>query len=270
MNILLIDPAFNPETSTFCNLLIKVGMDSLSYAIIKDKNQVVAVFDEQECENCDEKLSELLKTDPYLKLNYKAVKISVHTPNFITIPNDLYNEADLTSHTQYFIEPCTENLYVQPNTTLELNSVYTFPHLINNIIQYNWGEAKKLPQATGLVLLSSLLTQNVLLLDFTVGSFHILYKENNKLVFQQCFQIDNVEEFNYYLLLIVKQLNIDTKNTNVYLSGIIHQGDNRYNCLHQYFTSIEFLKINSDLDQQVLDDMPAHYYTSLLALDLCE
>ena len=111
--------------------------------------------------------------------------------------------------------------------------------------------------------------ETALLLDFSVGSFNALYLQQQQVVFQQCYEIDNLDEFNYYLLLIINQLNINTKETNLHLTGIIHEGDDKYNCLLKYFSKADFIAPSNDLNQQILDDMPAHYYSSLLALDQC-
>jgi len=56
----------------------------------------------------------------------------------------------------------------------------------------------------------------------------------------------------------------------VLISGIIHEEDGYYICLQKYFSDIRFnLPPAGDIDHTILDDMPAHYYSSLLALDLC-
>ncbi|WP_379089906.1 hypothetical protein [Pedobacter sp. UC225_65] len=53
------------------------------------------------------------------------------------------------------------------------------------------------------------------------------------------------------------------------MAGIIHDGDEKYNCLLKYFTSIQFINITNEPAQEILDEMPLHYYSSLLALNLC-
>ena len=61
-SILLIDPAFDTNTAVNCSLLVKIGIDTFSYAILdKETNKIIAVFDEQECEDVSKTLSERLK-----------------------------------------------------------------------------------------------------------------------------------------------------------------------------------------------------------------
>ncbi len=267
-SILLIDPTFDPAAASACNLLIKVGVDHFSYAIInKETNQVSAVFDQQECDDGAQQFAERLKTDTYLKLPYQQVKAAIHTANTIAIPNDLFNEADSESHAQFFTEAHSGKLYRQVQSHFGFTTIFTLPRATDEgLAELN--NEKKLEQNAGLILLAEKLDENSLVLDFSVGAFNVLYIKDQQIVFQQNFEAENGEEFNYYVLLMINQLNIKPETT-VQLTGIIHEGDEKYNCLLKYFSKVNFMTVNSSLNQEVLDDMPAHYYTNLLALDQC-
>lgn len=268
-SILLIDPKFDPASASACNLLVKIGLDSFSYAIVnKENKQVNAVFDEQECENGAQKFAERLKTDTYLKLPYQDVKLAIHTSNTIAIPNDLFNEEDLESHSQFFTEAHSGNLYSQVQNHFGFTTIFTLPKATDNSLSA-FTNGKKFEQNAGLLSLAEKLEETTLVLDFTVGSFNVLFVKNQQVIFQQCYEIENIEEFNYYILLIVNQLNINLQETTLNLSGIIHEGDEKYNCLLKYFSKADFIAISNNLNQEVLDDMPPHYYSSLLALNQC-
>lgn len=266
-SILLIDPTFEPSNASNCSLLVKMGSKSFSYAIIDNENKKVnAVYDEQECEDGAKKLAERLKTDNYLTLPYQEVKIAIHTPNTIAIPVDLYDEENLSANAQFFTESHSNNLYVDQQVHFGFNTIFALPKSTDTTLSFI--EAKKYQENAGLLKQAEQLNGPSLILDFSVGIVNVIYLNENKVIFQQGYEIDNSEEFNYYLLLMINQLNID-KSTIVYLSGIVHENDENYNCLLKYFNSIAFLTVDNELDQHVLDDMPSHYYTSLLALYKC-
>ncbi len=270
-SILLIDPAFEPATSVNCSLLVKVGIDSFSYAILnKETNKVIAVFDEQECEDGSKKLNERLKNDPYLSLTYSEVKIAVYTENNISVPDSLYQSDDLTNNTQFFIKPYAQNLNTTAHANFGFTSVFAFSKITDELIDQSLTNSKKYQLHAALLKLAENIADTSLLLDFTAGSIHVLYLKEKQVLFQQCYEIENREEFNYYLLLMINQLSININETNAYVSGIIHDDDEKYNCLKQYFSTIHFLNpVDFNLDQKVLEDMPSHYYTTLLALDQC-
>ena len=266
-SILLIDPTFEPSNASNNTLLVKIGSKSFSYAIIDDENKKVnAVYDEQECEDGAKKLAERLKTDNYLTLPYQEVKIAIHTPNLIAIPNELYNEESLSANAQFFTESHSNNLYVDEQVHFGFNTIFALPKSTDAALTFT--EGKRYQENAGLLNQAEQLSGPSLILDFAVGVVNVIYLNENKVVFQQGYEIDNSEEFNYYLLLMINQLSI-AKNSIVYLSGIVHENDENYNCLLKYFNSIAFLTVDNELDQQVLDDMPSHYYTSLLALHQC-
>lgn len=269
-SILLIDPNFDPITASACNLLIKVGQDSFSYAIVnKETQQVNAVFDEQECESGLQKLAERLKTDHYLTLPYQKVKVAVHTSNLISVPNELYNEAELANHTPYFVASHTGNLYQQVQNHFGFTTVFALSKTTEDTLN-SFNLSQLFAQNAGLLALAENIQETALLMDFTANSFQVLYVEAGNVVFQQVYEIENLDEFNYYLLLIFNQLNLVPANMALYLSGIVHEGDERHSCLAKYFNAIQFINGQHQLNQEVLDDMPSHYYSSLLALDQCE
>jgi hypothetical protein len=160
---------------------------------------------------------------------------------------------------------------VQPHADYGFTSVFNLTEFIEDALSASLTSSKRYDQSAALLALAKGKVSRSLLLDFTAGSFNATYVDDGQLVFQRCFETENAEELNYYLLLIINQLTMATGQTAVHLSGIIHEGDSNYRCISKYFQDIHFSKsISNEMDGRILDDMPAHYYSSLLALDLCE
>jgi hypothetical protein len=267
-SILLINPVFDPATAPNCDLLVKVGFDSFSYAIVnRETKEVSAVYDEQECESGAKKLTERLKTDTYLTLSYREVKVAVYTENKIDIPDAFYNPDELDAYTQYFATPHTSNIYATGQVHFGLTTIFAVSKALDEA--FNNFKGKKYALSAGLLSLAEHMNETSLILDFTVGTFNAVYIKDKAIIFQHGYEIENAEEFNYFLLLLLDQLKING-NTNVRLTGIVHESDEIYSCLQKYFENIEFLEAQNELNSAILDDMPAHYYSSLLALDKCE
>jgi len=269
-SILLVDPEFDPNTASDCNLLLKITADSFSYAIIdRNSKQLKAVFDEQECGDIVSSLTLALKQDVYLRLSFKDIKVSVYTVNTISIPNELYAEADLDVYAKFFTEEQSNTLYTQPENKFGFTSIFNLQVFVEDMLNTYLINAKRFEQNAPVLALAPASNANSLLLDFTVGSVNALLIKEEKMIFQNTYEISNAEEFNYYLVLMIQELQLDT-NTTVLLSGIIHENDAIYTCLSSYFNTISFnLPPAADIDYAILEDMPAHYYSSLLALDLC-
>ena len=269
-SILLLDPAFDPQLSEQLSLLVKISADTFSYAIIDDEKKLVyAVYDEQECEDGYQKFNERIKLDVYLKLPYQHVKVAAHTQNLICVPNQILASSDIATQSAYFTDADSDNIYAQPAMNSDFTTVFSLPKLAEQTINHCWPNSKKLPLNAGLVNLSHYFSEDTLVIDFSVKSFDIIYVKGAQVMFQQSYVFDDVAEFTYFLLLIANQLHIDTQITAVKTCGIIHQDDEKWNCLTQYFKKVDFLSLEMDLNTDILEDMPKHYYTSLLALYTC-
>ena len=271
-SILLVDPDFDPAAATDCILLIKITADSFSYAIINSNTkQLQAVYDHQECRDVPAELSLRLKTDSYLAIPFKEIKASVYTESTIAIPSELFSDQTLNDYAKFFPIAQSNNLYIHSVDSFGFKSIFTLSDVIDETIGSSLSDCRIFDHSAPVLILASGKTASTLQLDFTAGSFNTVYTVGGKLIFQKYFETENAEEFNYYLLFIINQLKISTTDTAISISGIIHQNDAYYNCIAKYFKTIHFHEVLAlETTNKILDDMPAHYYSSLLAIDLCE
>jgi len=271
-SILLLNPDFEPSLSSILTLLVKIGTDTFSYAIIDEKNKYVhALYDEQECDSGYDKLKERLKIDAYLQLDYKKVNVAANTINQVFVPQELFATAEVSSYSKFFADDDFKKVYVQPILAgkLSFSSVFAFDAALEHALDSCWKGSIKAPDNIGLVSLAAKSDQDTVIIDFSVKSFHIVFSRAKTIAFAQSYQFEDIDELTYFIMLVIKQLNIDNSKTDLKLCGIIHEGDDKWNLLNQYFKNIDFLIADWQLDTNILDDMPAHYYTSLLALHQC-
>ncbi|WP_316823515.1 DUF3822 family protein [Pedobacter gandavensis] len=271
-SILLVDPEFDPSTAPDCNLLLKITADSFSYAIIdKTSNQLKAVYDQQESRNIPHDLAVKLKNDSYLNLPFKDIKVAVYSENSISIPTELFDAKNLNQYAKFFTEVPSDNLYVRPFAQYGFTSIFTLQRFMDETLTDTLLTCKLFDQVAPILAMVQDKGKKSLILDFTAASFTAVLTAGEKFIFRNCYEIENAEEFNYYLLLLIQQIQIDLIETEVLLSGIIHEDDAYYQCLEKYFRNITFnTPLSDQVDHKILEDMPAHYYSSLLALDICE
>jgi len=263
-SLLLVDPNFKADASVNCHLLLKITNDSFSYAIIdKGSEQVNVIFDKQGCEDVEQDLQSAFETDNYLSLKYEAVKAAVHTSNFIFIPDEWFAADDLNVYSKYL--GSEGKIHVKSNEELGFNTLFSLDEKVEKLPE----ETVIYPQSAPLLALFNHLTDDALLIDFTSASFNALYIKDKTIYFQNHYQSETAEEFNYFLLLIIEQLELNN-SIPVYLQGIINEDDEYYNCLLKYFNKLYFFSPTGKQDSELLTDMPKHYFSALLALDLCE
>lgn len=269
-SLLLLDPQFDPNTAPECNLLIKITNDSFSYAIInQESRRLKAIFDEQECADISHTLNTKLKNDPYLKYPFKDVKVSLTASDSVAVPNELYQEKHIPFYLNFMSAGEPDRIHVKQNPHFNFTSVFGLQPALENSLNSAFDQPVKFDLSSPVLTLAAGVNKG-LVLDFTALSFTAVYVNEGQLVLKNTYEVENAEEFNYYLLLILKQLNTEDSQIPVYLSGIINEGDSRHKVIQKYFRNIEFkLPQNPSVDCKILDDMPAYYYSSLLAIDLC-
>ena len=92
-----------------------------------------------------------------------------------------------------------------------------------------------------------------------------------KLKFYNLFDCIHADELNYFILHLIKELDLNPTQTQVLLAGHIKRNDPHYERIKKYFSNIQFLSVwpllaQSDLAEQLLP----HEFFSLISLNLCE
>ncbi len=273
-SILLEDQAFDPVSALNCNLLLRITADSFSYAIVNAlAGKIEVVYDCQDFQPTEHNLSATILGDPYLSLLFKTVKIGSYTTNIIAVPEEIYTPEVVDPYLKYFtdLDNYSRNLYTARYSGQDFRSLFLLPNAVESAIKIHWREARSFEQTASLLAINQIAESHQVYLDFTAGSFHAMLLEKGKMIFQNVFQIENSEEFQYYLLLLIKQLEINTTGTKVLASGILNEGDEQHSILLKYFKAVNLCTPpESTISDSILEDMPPHYYTSLLALNLCE
>ncbi|UKT66064.1 DUF3822 family protein [Pedobacter mucosus] len=264
-SLLLVDPDYKVNSSANCHLLLKITNDSFSYAVIeKNSDRIKIIFDKQCCENIEQELKRAFEKDQNLSQNYQTIKAAVHTSNFLFIPDEWFAEKNLSVYAKYL--GAENKIYNKPHTKFGFNTLFTLEANIEDKLPE---QTVLFPQSEPLLALFDQVANDSILIDFTAKSFNILYILDKKVNFQNHYQAETAEEFNYFLLLIIDQLNLND-SIPVYLQGIINEDDEYYNCLLKYFNNLHFFLPTGKHHSELLADMPKHYFSGLLALDLCE
>ncbi|RDC55729.1 DUF3822 family protein [Pedobacter chinensis] len=264
-SLLLVDPNFKADASVNCHLLLKITNDSFSYAVVdKNSEQINVIFDKQGCEDVELDLKTAFETDSYLSQKYEAVKAAIHTPNFIFIPDEWFNADDISVYSKYLGSDA--KIHTKHHKELGFNTLFCLDEKVEEKLPE---ETILHPQSAPLLALFTHLAADALLIDFTASSFNVMLVKDRKINFQNHYQAETAEEFNYFLLLIIEQLKLND-SIPVYLQGIINEDDDYYNTLLKYFNNLYFFLPAGKQNSELLADMPKHYFSGLLALDLCE
>lgn len=269
----LTDPGFQQQHSGKCDLLLKITPSRVSYAVIdQGQDQIKVLFDDEIVSGLSN-LKQLFLNEPLFNSHFHKVKISVETCKFTFIPASLYNEANLTDYAQ-FIEGVISNLFVSDIRGPQVKNIFAVDEGIRNLLIEKFSGHKLTSSAAPLidaVMKFYAESESLLFLHFNSGSFEAVILQGKKLQLYNVFQIETVDDFNYFLLLLLEKLAVKPQDIIPVISGNITVLDENYSRMQKYFQHIKFadsgLLINKS---DILKQIPPHRFFSLIALNLCE
>lgn len=271
----LTDPSFDSQHSESCDLLIRIYPKRISYAVVDHETDQLKVLLDSPDEGGLIGLKRLMEHDANLKLSYNQVKISIQTTKFTFIPSELYAESDVDSYALFANPLPGDDVLIKEITSLQIKNIAAVDKSLRKYITNNFKAPLIFNQIDPLVESSLKLyhtgPKDTLSIHFNSDSFEILVLKDSKLLYYNLFSTESLNEFNYFLLGVIRDLQLKNFNTNVTLSGEINQYQNVYQCVQKYFSYVSFADSGMLIRQtSIFRDVSPHQFFSLISLNLCE
>ena len=270
----LKDEKFNPAQSREMQLLIKVGSDRMSYAIVNERdNRLMVLYDSALTQSVEDAIGDLLSENDYIRSSFSKIKVAVQTLNFTFIPQQYYTRDDLPGYEKIIQAQEETKTFVSDVNDHSVKSVVALELKTIAPLISAFSEVKLMSQAEPVIegnLKTRELKSKRLFLQFNSDSFEACLCNEDKFIFYNVFSTGNADDFNYYLLMLMEQLSIDGAGTSAILAGNISANDELHNRVAKYFQHVRFADC-SELTalSPVFDDLPKHRHFSLISLLLC-
>ncbi len=269
------------QLATKCNLLVHIGSDTLRYAIVdsvRDEVKVLAEYDNGKTASVTDlvkAIESLPESTKQFKYSFNKVKVSYDTFNYTFIPAELYAQDDVEVYAKFISIEDNAEVLVTNVRTADLKNVSTIDSRLHQSISRIFHNPKIFNQASSFLEGTKKNLgrdqESALFIDFSDGQFQVVYFKKSKLEFYNTFEFTNPDEFNYYLLFIIKSLSLKTEKTQATISGMITGTDEVYKRIQKYFATVSFADSRSLLKYpEGFEEVSQHTYFSLIALDLCE
>ncbi len=192
--------------------------------------------------------------------NFSEVMV-VHKNNmFSLVPKPLFNKEELPNYLKFNAKIMANDLIAYdeiPNQ--EIINVYIPYTNINNYIFELFGAFEY--KHSGTVLINTLLNQNrttsapVCYVQVSEREMEMMVISDKKLLFYNQFEYGNKEDFLYYLLFSLEQLQMDLEEVNLKLFGSIEEGDAIYDLCYQYIKNVSvFVPSNPSFPMEQLEN----------------
>lgn len=268
----LIDENFESQQSGKSDLLIHIGQESISYAIVdKGREQLKALVDYQAVLS---DLNSIMQSDRHLKYFYRKIKIATNTFKFTFIPRDLYSVSEVGDYAKYISPKSSADVQVNDIRSFKIKNVMAIDadlqHTLSSRFQQPviYSQANPFIEGACTVAIQPIFN---LCINIQPETLEMALIKDGYLLFYNIFEINSPDEFNYFLLLLIKQFDLNADNSAVKIAGKIELNDSNYVRLEKYFSAIHFADPRGFVQcSEAFDNVNFHQYFSLLSLNLCE
>ncbi|WP_162819926.1 DUF3822 family protein [Kordia sp. SMS9] len=267
----------NIEHTSFNKLSIQISLDGLSFCILHAvTNEITALrhFQFDEVTNplqLEKEVTHIFEQEASL-LNqpFEAVTVSHINTLSTFVPKPLFSDKHLADYLKY-------NNKILPNdyitfdvvTNNDMVNVY-IPYVnINNLFFEKYGAFHYKHFAT--ILLENIFQSATTSEEATVyvhvqkTHFEIIVIQQKKLLFYNSFEYVSSEDFIYYLLFSLEQLQLNTNTLQLFFLGAIDKSDVLYTVTYTYVRHVDFLdkKYGFDFHESVTKPKSHHDFTLL-------
>ena len=273
-NLSVIQNNYNLE------LAVEINKDQLSFSIKNEKNEIVRIeqheFKSDNTKQKTNKIEKIIISNKFLKQNFKSCTLILNNEFFTLIPNKMF---DVNNYKKYYDfcfkqDPDNEIIFEEIKNIKSIN-IYSINKSLKNILLNYFPKIKIIHTCTNLInsisnKINQYENQNILL-NINKSNFQIILFHDSDLLLYTYFHYEQEEDFLFYLLYISKELKINQKNSNIYLTGNINSKSTITLLIKKYFQNINFMRIKRTIKLPFFfQNINEHTFYNLLNGHICE
>ena len=240
----------NIEVTSKRKLSIQFSLDGFSFCTTNTHNEVIEFSSyyfsktKNSPELILEKLQDIFKKEKSLQYDFETVTV-IHQNNLNTlVPNEYFKKDALKSYLKYSIKTIATDLITFDELDfMNSRNVYVPYVNINNFLFQNFGEFEyKHYSSVLLEKLFSIATNDICCyIHVSKSTFDIVIIKNSNLQFFNIFEYKTKEDFMYYVLFTLEQLDLSTEETLVSILGDMEEDSDLFRLMYTYIRNIDFL-----------------------------
>ena len=240
----------NIEVTSKRKLSIQFSLDGFSFCTTNTHNEVLefSSYTFSKTKNSPElvleKLQDIFKKEKSLQYDFETVTV-IHQNNLNTlVPNEYFKKDALKSYLKYSIKTIATDLITFDELDFMNSKNVYVPYVnINNFLFQNFGEFEyKHYSSVLLEKLFSIASNDICCyIHVSKSTFDIVIIKNSNLQFFNIFEYKTKEDFMYYVLFTLEQLELSTEETLVSILGDIEEDSDLYRLIYTYIRNIDFL-----------------------------
>lgn len=212
----------------------------------------------------------------HLDQKLKKVSIAICTPYYVQIPSALYSEEAALDFLAFNHKRTIGKTDLQTHTVEgpSIQLAFEFPFLIKNLFQSRFNLGQIIHESAPFLEYTANQKQEVeetVYLEVHENHFQIgIYKQRQLQLYNQ-FEYATVEDFMYFFLYTLEQVELDRETLALKLSGLVEKDSPLYRMLFQYIRKVELVKRPKVVkESHVLSQLGESHYFNLFNQYLCE
>ncbi|MEH6407219.1 MAG: DUF3822 family protein [Leeuwenhoekiella sp.] len=237
------------ENKDYNKLSIQVSLDGFSFYVRNEINNHTSDFtyipflESQSPNAALDQIIEIFADNHVLQADFKSVEVVYKNELFTLVPSALFDKSKLTDYLKYNIK-ILQTDYVAYDEINEHNLVNVYiPYTnINNYFFDRFGSFTFLHNMSVFVkeVLDNAEVTSPTKIATHLGenSIDVVIHKGKQLLLANTYDYNTPEDVLYYLLFCMEQLDLNTNETELSLSGKIAKNDDIYNLAYKYIRKI--------------------------------
>jgi hypothetical protein len=275
------DETLDLNRSKSYKLSIQVQLDGFSFSIfdtIRNKHILLKHYNLSNHPTLEEKgkkIEEILKKDKHLKNPFKKNSCLIVEPKSTFIPSKLFDEKHLKNYLDFTfpLNDLDEIHYTQVDQ-LDAYNVFTIPNPISNPLISKFKSIDFYHYSFPLLFYHTYFIHSesthigLSIYDDFIEVLAI--NKEQELIFSNTYLYKSNADILYYLLAVYKQLELDTSQNDLFISGVNPIENPQIQYLKNYIKKVHPLKAPKEFTYSyTFKKSVIHHYTNLFRLNLC-
>ena len=276
------DKSFIENNTVDYYLSLQLSKNSLAFTVFKPDIKKYIVFDSYTFNNSSSfddvanHLDSLFEEKPWIKEKFLKVFLLIDNQFSTLIPPPLFIEEKANTYLQ-FNHPVDEGQLSSFNKLNNSNviTVFSFPHMIADLAKNIWPNVHFFHCTSAIIESLNInfknkLSNHTLFLNVRDEGYDLVYFKNNRLHFYNFFRYHTKEDFIYFLLIAIEELQLNPEEIELVLVGDIDKSSILYEMVYRYIRTNKFVERNDNYGYSYLfDGLMGHKQYTLFNVQQC-
>jgi hypothetical protein len=197
--------------------------------------------------------------------DFTAIQLIHHNELATIVPEAFYSESNHADYLKFnskilktdFIT--SDSLDCKPVVSVYVPYVNINNYIFDTFGAFTYKHASTLFIDTVLKRIELTETPQIFI-DITANTMLFLTIKNGEIILYNHFEFNTPQDFIYYILFTIEQLQLDTETLKIVFSGDINKDDELYNIAFKYIRHVNFNHSQALYPSTTIDDIKSHQY----------